>query len=96
MFHVPVLTTAFNVTVPPIDVTLNDMPSVLGPKSVVDVSVYEAAVEFHTQRTVPALIAVVPELNTTYSKYALCPVADGNVNTGVVPEPTPVCVAEST
>ena len=96
MFHVPVVTIAFNVTVPPIDVTWNDIPSVLGPKSVVDVSVYDAAVEFHTQRIVPALIAVVPELNTTYSKYALCPVVDGNVNTEVVPIPTLFCVAEST
>ena len=95
MFQTPVVTTAFNVTVPLIDVTWNDIPIVLAPKSVVDVSVYDADVEFHTQRIVPALIAVVPELNTTYSKYPLCPVADGNVNTAVVPTPT-VCVAEST
>ena len=96
MFQTPVDTIAFNVTVPANDVTWNDIPVVLGPKSVVDVSVYDAPVEFHTQRIVPALIAVVPELNTTYSKYALCPVADGNVNTAVVPTPTLFCVAEST
>jgi hypothetical protein len=68
MFQTPVDTIAFNVTVSANDVTWNDIPVVLGPKSVVDVSVYEADVEFHTQRIVPALIAVVPELNTTYSK----------------------------
>ena len=68
MFQAPVVTIAFNVTVPPNDVTSNDIPAVLGPKSVVDVSVYDADDEFHTQRIVPALIAVVPELNTTYSK----------------------------
>ena len=95
MFQVPVVTTALNVTVPPADVTWNDIPIVLVPKSVVDVSVYDADVEFHTQRIVPALIDVVAELYTTYSKYPLCPVADGNVNTAVVPTPTLVCVAES-
>ena len=68
MFQVPVVTIAFNVTVPPIDVTWNDIPSVLGPKSVVDVSVNCAAVGFHTHKIVPALMAVVIELNTTYSK----------------------------
>ncbi len=68
MFQAPVVTTAFNVTVLPIDVTSNEIPVVLGPKSVVDVSVYDADVEFHTQSIVPALIAVVPELYTTYSK----------------------------
>jgi hypothetical protein len=68
MFQTPVVTIAFNVTVPLIDVTWNDIPIVLSPKSVVDVSVYVAPDEFHTDRIVPALIAVVPELNTTYSK----------------------------
>ena len=68
MFHVPVVTIAFKVTVPEPEVTWNDIPSVLGPKSVVDVSVYDAELEFHTQSIVPALIAVVTELNTTYSK----------------------------
>ena len=95
MFHTPASTTALNVTAPPVDNTWNDISVVLATKSVVDVSVYDAAVEFHTQRIVPALIALVAELNTTYSKYPLCPVADGNVNTAVVPTPT-VCVAEST
>jgi len=60
---------AFNVTNPPLDVTVNDIPVVLVvPKSVVDVSVYDASVEFHTHNIVPALIEVVPALYTIYSK----------------------------
>ena len=61
MFHTPILTIAFNVTV-------NDIPVVLVPKSVVDVSVYDASAEFHTHNIVPALIEVVPALYTIYSK----------------------------
>ena len=68
MSQVPVVTTAFNVTVPPIEVTWNEIPLVLGPKSVVEVSVNEAPVLFHTHNTVPALIAVEVGLKTTYSK----------------------------
>ena len=68
MFQVPEVITAFNVTIPPLDVTVNDIPVVLVPKSVVDVSVYDAPVEFHTHNIVPALIDVVPALYTIYSK----------------------------
>jgi hypothetical protein len=68
MFHVPELTKAFNVTVPEPDVTSKPIPSVLVPKSVVDVSVYDAPVEFQTHNIVPALIDDVAALYTTYSK----------------------------
>jgi len=68
MFQVPDVITAFNVTNPPLDVTVNDIPVVLVPKSVVDVSVNDAPVEFHTHNIVPALIEVVPALYTIYSK----------------------------
>jgi len=68
MFQVPDVINAFNVTNPLPDVTLNDIPLVLVPKSVVDVSVYDADIEFQTHNIVPALIDVVAVLYTIYSK----------------------------
>ena len=55
--------TAFNLTFPPLTSTVNSIPDVDPPTSVVEKSVYPADELFHTALTVPDLIA--PPLSLT-------------------------------